>query len=303
VPSFFKIFLYKRGLTADLNIVYRNFNLLLVFALLDTLVILFSLRNIGLTWPFKVCLAEFACLTILLLVHMYGNVIIARYITFLVTLVVQVTACIIHGKTAGFDYVFYAIALMPMLFFSSPIYYTSLFLISLTTMLGIQYAYTFVEPIILLEGGFVFYWNIFFTGSLIFVIIYIFKSGYERTQKKLLEQHNHISHQKEEIEVINNNLEQIIVDRTEKIRDQEIRITKFAFINAHKVRSPLARIMGLLNLIDLEKDKTSTVIGYLPILRENAEDLNKMLKEVSETLAGMSDEKTDHQSNNQRMAS
>jgi signal transduction histidine kinase len=114
--------------------------------------------------------------------------------------------------------------------------------------------------------------------------MYIFKSGYERTQKKLLEQHNVMAHQKEEIEVINNNLEQLIVDRTEKLKDQETRITKFAFINAHKVRSPLARIMGLLNLIKIEKDKTSAIEEYLPKLQSNAEELNEMLREVSVTL-------------------
>ena len=34
-----------------------------------------------------------------------------------------------------------------------------------------------------------------------------------------------ILHQKEEIEVINNNLEQIVMDHTEKIKEQESQIT------------------------------------------------------------------------------
>ena len=42
--------------------------------------------------------------------------------------------------------------------------------------------------------------------------------------------------------------------------------------------------MGLLNLIQIEKDKTSAIEEYLPKLQSNAEELNEMLREVSVTL-------------------
>jgi signal transduction histidine kinase len=279
----FKIFVHKEGLSVTENVVYRNFNLLIAFGLFDIIFLLFILKGVEPDWPFRVCAAECVVFILLLAVHIRGHMMFARYAIFLVTLGVQVMACIIHGKSEGFDLIFFAIALLPMLFFHRAVHYTSLFLISMATMLSIQYVYTVTEPIISI-GPYIFYWNIFFTGSLIFLVIYIFKSGYERAQRKLLDQHNMISHQKEEIEVINNNLEQIIVDRTEKLKDHEERITKFTFINEHRVRSPLARIMGLLNLIDIEKDKAGTLEDYLPILKSNAEELNDMLKEVSDTL-------------------
>jgi signal transduction histidine kinase len=285
--SFFKIFVHKEGLSLSQNNVYRNFNILLLVALLDVAFILFSLKDLQPRWPFQICATEFVCLIVLMFLHLRGHLMFARYCTFILTLVVQATACIIHGTTAGFDYLFFAQAVLPTLFFEKPAYYLSLFMISIVTMLGIQYAYTISEPLVIIPGDFMFYWNIFFTGSLILLVMYIFKSGYERTQKKLLVQHNMIAHQKEEIEVINNNLEQIIIDRTEKIKDQETRITKFAFINAHKVRSPLARIMGLLNLIELEKDKAGTLEECLPKLQSSAEELNDMLREVNETLTGI----------------
>lgn len=281
MPPFFKLFLSREGQTVNQNNVYRNFNLLLVLALFDLLIILFSLKDAHPDWPLKVCMGEFICLLLLLFFHVKGYIIFARYSTFLVTLVVQVTACITHGKTAGFDYLFYAIGLLPMLFFQRPAHYTSLFIISLATMLVAQYAYTVIDPIVVINENFIFYWNIFFTGALIFFVMYIFKAGYERIQIKLSGQHNMILQQKEEIEVINNNLEQIVVDRTEKIKDQETRITQFAFINAHRVRSPLARIIGLLNLIHLEKNKPGILEEYLPVLQSNADELNERLKEVS----------------------
>jgi signal transduction histidine kinase len=294
VSSFFKVFLRKEGLSANQNNVYRNFNLLITLALLDLMVIAFSLQSIEPDWPIKICIAEFVCLLVILLVHVKGNMLLARYSTFLVALVVQVTACITHGKSAGFDYIFYAIGLLPMLFFHRGMYYISLFVISIITMMAMQYAYAFIEPVAVIQGDFIFYWNMFFKGALIFFVMFIFKTGYERTQKKLLEQHDIILHQKEEIEGINNNLEQIIVDNTEKLKDQEARITNFAFINAHKVRSPLARIIGLLNLISLENNKATVFEDYLPILKSNADELNDRLQEVSQTLNGIGQVKKKH---------
>jgi signal transduction histidine kinase len=294
VLSSFKVFLRKEGLTVIQNNVYRNFNLLIAIALLDLMVIAFSLQSIGPDWPLKICIAEFICLLVILFVHVKGNMLFARYSTFLVALLVQVTACVTHGKSAGFDYIFYAISLLPMLFFHRAVYYISLFIISMITMIAVQYAYTFIEPVAVIKGDFIFYWNMFFTGALIFFVMFIFKRGYERTQKKLLEQHDQILLQKEEIEGINNNLEQIIVNNTQKLKDQEARITNFAFINAHKVRSPLARIIGLLNLLSLENDKATVFEDYLPILRSNADELNDRLQEVSQTLNGIGHVKKKH---------
>lgn len=288
MKAFISIFCHKEGLSPEENIIYRNFNILLVVALVDLVVILSFLRGLEQRWPLYICGAEFFCFIVLLAVHAKGHMMFARYVTFLVTLVVQFTACLIHGKGAGFDFVFYALAVLPMLFFKTKIHYLSLFLISITAMLAIQYTYSLYEPLIIISGDFIYYWNIFFTASLILLVMYIFKNGYERNQGRLEEQHQMMVHQKEEIEGINNNLEQIIVDRTQRLKDQESKITQAAYINAHKVRSPLARIMGLLNLIALEKDRPGTCEEYLPALRSNAEELNEILREVSLTLYDIS---------------
>lgn len=291
MKSLVRIFSHREGLSAEENIIYRNFNILLFVALLDLVVILSFLKGLEQQWPLYICLAEFFCYIVLLVVHSKGYMLVARYLTFLATLVVQFTACLIHGKTAGFDFVFYALAVLPMLFFKARIHYLSLFLISITTMLAIQYTYSLQTPLIIIEGDFIYYWNIFFTASLILLVMYIFKNGYERNQARLVEQHQLMVHQKEEIEGINNNLEQIIVDRTQRLKDQESKITQAAYLNAHKVRSPLARIIGLLNLIALEKNKPGTCEEYLPALRSNAEELNDILREVSLTLYDISSEK------------
>ena len=50
----------------------------------------------------------------------------------------------------------------------------------------------------------------------------------------------------EEIRSMNENLEAIVKSRTEKIEFQKQQLSEFAFFNAHKVRGPLARIIGLI---------------------------------------------------------
>src|SRR5688500_19554167 len=121
------------------------------------MVIASSLRSIEPDWPLKICIAEFICLLVILFVHVKGNMLFARYSTFLVTLFVQVTACVTHGKSAGFDYIFYVIGLLPLLFFHRAIHYISLFIISMITMLVMQHVYTLIEPLALIKERFIFY--------------------------------------------------------------------------------------------------------------------------------------------------
>lgn len=280
------------GLNEEEDRIYRNFNLFLVIGLLDLIIVVGALVGIQPYWPLYLCALEFVGFLLMLYIHTKGYFLTARYISFFLALTLQAMASLTHGKGAGFDYIFYIITVLPMLFFSQKRHYITLSLISLSTLLAIQYFYTITTPIIILDTVFTFYWNILFTGVVIIIIIASFKKGYQKQQKSLLEQNRLILQQKEEIEVINNNLEQLVVDRTEKLKSHEQRFTEFAHINAHKVRSPLARILGLLNLIEIEKDKEKTMQEFLPSLKDNAEELNEILREVSVKLNDPSGPKT-----------
>lgn len=286
MASFVSIFPARKGLTPTQRVVYRNFNILLLVAIADVVVILIPLSRLEVRWPFWVCVVELIGFLVLLAVHLKGSMLFARYAAFVVALATQCTACLVHGETAGFHFVFYALAVLPALFFERSAQYVPLFLISIAVMLGISYVYSVSEPVVLVTDVF-YYWNMFFTAALILLVMYVFKSGYERNHRLLTDQHELLAQQKEEIEGINNNLEQLIVDRTEKLKDHEARISQAAFINAHRVRSPLARILGLLNLIEFETDKRAACEEYLPLMKSNAEELNEMLREVSVTLSGI----------------
>lgn len=55
-----------------------------------------------------------------------------------------------------------------------------------------------------------------------------------------------------EINAMNENLEQIVHQRTEQIKHQHEKLVGYAFFTAHEVRGPLARILGLIELAKLK---------------------------------------------------
>ena len=104
------------------------------------------------------------------------------------------------------------------------------------------------------------------TASFIFLLIllllvlrmYKAKNSWAKNVEKLNEEINEkneaLKTMNEEIQKINNNLEQSVKNRTERILDQNEKLIKYAFINSHEIRGPLARVLGLLYLINLENN-------------------------------------------------
>jgi two-component system sensor histidine kinase/response regulator len=84
----------------------------------------------------------------------------------------------------------------------------------------------------------------------------------------------------EELKQINENLNALVEHRTQTIINQNKRIIHHAFINAHKVRSPLARILGLVNLIGHEAELNKNGQELLKHLNQSAAELDDILKEV-----------------------
>ncbi|MFM8911455.1 MAG: hypothetical protein ACKOE6_00885, partial [Flammeovirgaceae bacterium] len=70
----------------------------------------------------------------------------------------------------------------------------------------------------------------------------------ERT-KDLEAQNEEITQQQNQIEQINASLEQTVKERTAQLEDQNRKLLDYAYFNAHKVRGPLARILGLTYLV------------------------------------------------------
>jgi hypothetical protein len=88
----------------------------------------------------------------------------------------------------------------------------------------------------------------------------------------------------EELKQINDNLNKIVIERTEALLHQNSILVHHAHINAHKVRGPLARILGLVNLISHELVLDAKAKDLLHRLGDSATELDDTLREVRKSL-------------------
>lgn len=82
---------------------------------------------------------------------------------------------------------------------------------------------------------------------------------------------------------VNASLEELVNLRTQVLQEQNKKLSEYAFFNAHKLRAPLARIMGLVNLL-----KSNSNVKELPTilthLSKSAVDLDAVVRSISDTL-------------------
>lgn len=88
----------------------------------------------------------------------------------------------------------------------------------------------------------------------------------------------------EELKQINENLNQLVLERTTTLLNQNNTLIHHAYISAHKVRGPLARILGLINLMNVEPDLQSKGKELLQHLNTSANELDDTLREVRDSL-------------------
>jgi signal transduction histidine kinase len=81
----------------------------------------------------------------------------------------------------------------------------------------------------------------------------------------------------EEIKSINDNLEKIIEQRIQNIELKSKELEEYAFINAHLVRGPLCRIIGL--TMSIEREEKNNNIG---IIRQKAEQVDIIIKKIND---------------------
>lgn len=87
----------------------------------------------------------------------------------------------------------------------------------------------------------------------------------------------------EEVRALNDNLEKIVHSRTEKINEQLQLLDKYVHMNSHEVRGPLARILGLISLIKMDKENM-TQPGLVEKLTQAAEELDLVIRKMNRLL-------------------
>lgn len=92
----------------------------------------------------------------------------------------------------------------------------------------------------------------------------------------------------EELQDLNKSLEGRIDERTRQISNQNKKLAEYTFVNAHKLRAPVASILGLINLIQQADPSEQRLI--LSYLKTCGEQLDTTLRAINRTLeAGMTD--------------
>ena len=90
---------------------------------------------------------------------------------------------------------------------------------------------------------------------------------------------------------LNNDLEARIDDRTRELNDKNAelenkntQLANYAFLNAHKLRAPVATLLGLVMLFDNEKVDNLERDEIVKKIRDCAADLNDIVREIRNTL-------------------
>jgi tetratricopeptide (TPR) repeat protein len=86
-----------------------------------------------------------------------------------------------------------------------------------------------------------------------------------------------------EINKLNESLEEKVQARTEEIRMQNQKLMEYAFFTAHEVRGPLARILGLVELVKVKElnHEREEIISRLQV---SANELDEIIRQVSRKL-------------------
>ena len=96
-------------------------------------------------------------------------------------------------------------------------------------------------------------------------------------------QNEEIMAQAEEIQGINDNLEMLVKQRTAELEKKNKALEEYAFINAHKLRSPVASILGLVNLLAKTEKPADTKI-IQDHLQQSADKLDAVVRSITQAI-------------------
>lgn len=125
------------------------------------------------------------------------------------------------------------------------------------------------------------FWSIVIVAILMLTIIVLLMNNIKRSassNRKLVELNNEITHQKDNLNLINQHLEEIINDRTKDLQEKNKQLSEYSSYLSHQIRGPIATLKGLINL---EKEN-------LIDQTECIEMMNKCVSEIDDKIIEMS---------------
>ncbi len=101
-----------------------------------------------------------------------------------------------------------------------------------------------------------------------------------KSSETLIEQTRQLYTQQRELNEIRNKLEATIPEKINEVQNRADVLKEYAFINAHHVRGPLARVLGLIYLIELENNGKASPEALHKIKR-SAEDMDAIIGKIN----------------------
>ncbi len=131
-------------------------------------------------------------------------------------------------------------------------------------------------------------------GAIVIHMKYVFAKTNEIIEKKNLElqsKQERLREQGEELKQIhdetfqiNQNLEQMVLTRTEEVENRNQELSRYAFMNAHHLRAPLTRIIGLSRLIRNDYPEARKDPQLEKIL-DSANRTDQIIRKISDILS------------------
>lgn len=100
------------------------------------------------------------------------------------------------------------------------------------------------------------------------------------SSEKLIQQTEQLRQQKASLTRLRNDLEKAVTEKINEAQNKSEILDEYSFINAHHVRAPLARVLGLIPLIELEHAENSARES-LQKIKSDAEEIDGILSKIN----------------------
>lgn len=108
--------------------------------------------------------------------------------------------------------------------------------------------------------------------------------SYTHSTRKRIQQNIELSHRNRKTQNTNQILEKKVQKRTFELEERNRQLTEYAFINSHILRAPVARVAGLLNLVELlsEEEFRNTILPKLKVTVKELDDITSQINSAIE---------------------
>lgn len=109
------------------------------------------------------------------------------------------------------------------------------------------------------------------------------KKEIEKKQNEITEKSISLAKLNQELHELNKSLESKVTTRSKQLAQKNKQIAEYTFINSHKLRAPVASVLGLINVLELSEDDKLNM-DIVKHLRKSALDLDRVIFNLKELL-------------------